>query len=162
MEDEDGKNGEGSMETCTLTYVKQIASGNMLYGSGNLSRGSVTTQRGGMGWEVGGRLTREGTCVYLWLIHVDVWQKHHHIVIILQLKNQEKKKRSSASVGEFWGLLVEFDMRTIAYGSTLVCTYQDFKLTFFGGDLACTIRFEFTVKIFLLSKCKPWLAFEAS
>ena len=43
MEDEDGKNGEGSMETCTLTYVKQIASGNMLYGSGNLSRGSVTT-----------------------------------------------------------------------------------------------------------------------
>ena len=24
---------------------------------------------------VGGRLKREGTCIYLWLIHVDVWQK---------------------------------------------------------------------------------------
>ena len=28
-----------------------------------------------MEWEVGGRFKREGTCVYLWLIHVDVWQK---------------------------------------------------------------------------------------
>ena len=38
-------------------------------------RSSVTTYRVGMGWEVGGRLRREGTYVYLWLIHVDVWQK---------------------------------------------------------------------------------------
>ena len=30
---------------------------------------------GGMGWEVGGRLKRERMCVYLWLTHVDVWQK---------------------------------------------------------------------------------------
>ena len=29
----------------------------------------------GMGWEVGMRFKREGTYVYLWLIHVDVWQK---------------------------------------------------------------------------------------
>ena len=28
------------------------------------------------GWDgVGGACKREGTCVYLWLIHVDVWQK---------------------------------------------------------------------------------------
>ena len=26
-------------------------------------------------WEVGGRFEREGTYVYLWLTHVDVWQK---------------------------------------------------------------------------------------
>ena len=26
------------------------------------------------GWEVGGRFKREGTYVYRWLIHVDVWQ----------------------------------------------------------------------------------------
>ena len=32
----------------------------------------MTTQRGGMAWEVGGRVKREGTYVYLWLIHVDV------------------------------------------------------------------------------------------
>ena len=28
-----------------------------------------------MGWEVGGSFKREGTYVYLWLIHVDEWQK---------------------------------------------------------------------------------------
>ena len=43
------------------------------------------------GWngvEVGGRLKREGTYVYLWLIHVDVWQKptQHSKAIILKLK----------------------------------------------------------------------------
>ena len=43
------------------------------------------------GWdgvEVGDRLKREGTYVYLWLIHVDVWQKptQHSKAIILQLK----------------------------------------------------------------------------
>ena len=37
---------------------------------------------GWSGWEVGGRLKREGTYVYLWLIHPDVWQRptQHNIV----------------------------------------------------------------------------------
>ena len=43
-----------------------------------------------MGWQAGRRLKREGTYVYLWPIHVDVWQKPtqycNYIVIILQLK----------------------------------------------------------------------------
>ena len=41
-----------------------------------------------MTWEVGGRLRREGAYVYLWLIHVDVWQKpaQYCKTIILQLK----------------------------------------------------------------------------
>ena len=45
-----------------------------------------------MGWEVGGRLKREGTYVNLWLIHVDVWQKptQYGKVIILQLKLKNK------------------------------------------------------------------------
>ena len=36
---------------------------------------------------MGGRLKREGTCVYLWLIHVVIWQKptQHCKAIILQL-----------------------------------------------------------------------------
>ena len=34
--------------------------------------GSVSTERGGMGREMGGRFKREGTYVYLWLIHVEV------------------------------------------------------------------------------------------
>ena len=46
--------------------------------SGNSNQGSVL--RGGMG--------REGTQIYLWLIHVDVWQKPTQCcrAIILQLK----------------------------------------------------------------------------
>ena len=49
----------------TLPYVKQIASGNLLYDSGNSNWVSVTTYRGGMGWEVGGRFKRDGTYVSL-------------------------------------------------------------------------------------------------
>ena len=41
-----------------------------------------------MGWEVGRRVKREGTYVYLWLIHVNVWQRptQNCKAIILQLK----------------------------------------------------------------------------
>ena len=50
-------------------------------------RGSVPTWRGGMWREMGGRFKMEGTYVYLWLIHVDVWQKptQYCKAIILQL-----------------------------------------------------------------------------
>ena len=43
---------------------------------------------------VGGRFKREWTYVYLWLIHVDIWQKPSQYckVIILQLKIKLKKK----------------------------------------------------------------------
>ena len=43
-----------------------------------------------MGWKEGGRFKKEGTYVYLWLIHVDVWQKptQYCKVIILQLKKR--------------------------------------------------------------------------
>ena len=34
--------------------------------------GYMTTKRGGMEWERGVKLKRQGTYVYLWLIHVDV------------------------------------------------------------------------------------------
>ena len=39
--------------------------------------------------EMGGRFKREGTYIYLWLIHVDVWQKPTQFckAFILQLKN---------------------------------------------------------------------------
>ena len=45
-------------------------------------------------WEMGGRLKKEGTYVYLWLIHVDVWRKatQHCKAIILQLKINKLKK----------------------------------------------------------------------
>ena len=43
---------------------------------------------------VGRRFKREGAYVYLWLIHVDVWQKptQYCIVIMLQLSISGKKK----------------------------------------------------------------------
>ena len=43
---------------------------------------------------VGGRFKREGTYVYLWLIHVDIWQKPTQFCkeIILQLKINKFKK----------------------------------------------------------------------
>ena len=61
----------------------------MLYDSGNPNRGSVIIQRGRMGREME-RGSREGDIVYLWLIHVDVWQKPTNFckAIILQLKNK--------------------------------------------------------------------------
>ena len=51
-----------------LPYVKQIANGNLLYGSENSNRGSVSTWRGGMGKQMGGRFKRERIYVYPWLI----------------------------------------------------------------------------------------------
>ena len=71
----------------TIT-CKQIASGNLPFDSGNSTWGSVTTSRNRMEWEVRGRLQREGTRVYLWLIHADVWQKpmQYCKAPILQLK----------------------------------------------------------------------------
>ena len=50
------------------------------------------------GEEKGGRFKREGACVYLWLIHTDVWQKLTQLCTAtsLQLKKinvKPKKKR---------------------------------------------------------------------
>ena len=55
----------------------------------------MTTWRGGMGWEKEGGFRREATCVYLWLIHVDVWQKPKQYckAIILQLKLKKKQRK---------------------------------------------------------------------
>ena len=50
-----------------------------------------------MGWDVGKNIKREGTDVYLWLIHGDVWQKptQYYKAIMLQLKiNKLKKKKT--------------------------------------------------------------------
>ena len=48
-----------------------------------------------MEWEMGGRSNGEGKYVYLWLIHVDVWQKPAQCckATILQLKINLKKKQ---------------------------------------------------------------------
>ena len=47
----------------------------------------------------GGRLKSEGTYAYLWLIHVDVWQKSTQYCKAITLRNKLKtKKRYGACV----------------------------------------------------------------
>ena len=66
-----------------------IANGNSLYNTGSSTQRSVTTNLKGWdgGW-VRGRFNREGTHVYLRLMHVVVWQKptEHCREAIFQLK----------------------------------------------------------------------------
>ena len=56
------------------------------------------------GWDgVGGgkEVQEEGTYVYLWLFHVDVWQKSNQFckVIILKLNKLKKKERNRFELG---------------------------------------------------------------
>ena len=73
-----------------------------------------------MGWEVGGSYNRERTCVYLWLILFDVWQKptQHCKAIILHLEINTflKKIRRPITLGAVLGgdLLMHSCMVTIA------------------------------------------------
>ena len=55
----------------------------------------------GLGWEVGGKFKKEGTYVYLWLTHVDVWQKpmRYCKAITPQLKTKKIKiKKNNGGV----------------------------------------------------------------
>ena len=79
-EGEGGIIWENSNETYTLPCAKQIASGSLLYDAGNpkLMLWDNLEEWDGAGGGGGGRgvwLEREGTCVYLMLVNVDVWQK---------------------------------------------------------------------------------------
>ena len=89
-EGEGGTKQESSMETYTLAYVKQMPVGMCSMTRGAQAR-ALRPPRG-----VGGGIKSKGTYGYLWLIHVDVWQKptQYWTSIILQLKiNKPKKKR---------------------------------------------------------------------
>ena len=93
------------METYTLPYLKQRASGNLFDDVGSSNQALCDNLRGGIGWKVGGRFQREGTYVYLWLIHADVWQKpiQYCKAIILQLKiNKFKKKYTNRASLVAW------------------------------------------------------------
>ena len=77
-----GTNGESSIETHTLPYIKQIASGNLLSdtGSSNLVLCDNLDGWDGVGaekevQEKGTKKQRKGSYIYLWLIPVDVCQK---------------------------------------------------------------------------------------
>ena len=74
-EGEGGMNWERNTETYTQSYVKQTASGKLLYKTGSSTWCSVTTSRSEMWTGEGGRLKKKGIYVQLQQIHVTVWQK---------------------------------------------------------------------------------------
>ena len=66
-----------------------MASGDLLYDTEGSNPGLCDNLEGWDGVGGGGRLKREGTYVYLWLINVSIWQKptQYYKAVILQVKN---------------------------------------------------------------------------
>ena len=93
-EGEGGLTWETSTELYTSPYVNCIASGNLLHEAEPKADAvwQPTGVRWSGRWEEG--FKRKGAYVYLWMIHVDVWQKplQYCNVIILQLKKIRKHK----------------------------------------------------------------------
>ena len=78
---EEGEGGtiwDNSIETYTLPYVKQTASGSLMCDPGNPEPVLCNNLEGRVGREVEAGLKREGTYIYLMPIHIEVWQKQSH------------------------------------------------------------------------------------
>ena len=75
----------------------------------------------GRGW--GGRIKREGTYVYLWLIHSVVWQKpiQHCKAIILQFKIKKKKKKKLTPTMHLALQVVKSNIKTVNTTGMHVC-----------------------------------------
>ena len=63
-----------------------------------------------MGWEVGWGFRKEGTCVYLWLIHTDVWQKSTQYckAIILEVEINRLKEYQNKEYKVSPGKMAEY------------------------------------------------------
>ena len=87
--EESEQNGESNMETYII-ICKTDSQWDSAAWLRELKQELYINLGGGMGREAGGRFKREGTDVYLWLIHANVSQKIKFCkAIILQLKNNE-------------------------------------------------------------------------
>ena len=78
-EGEGGMIWENVIETCIISYMKRIASPGSMHDIGCLGLMHWDDPEGWYGREVGGGF-RMGQCVYLWRIHVDVWQNQYNLV----------------------------------------------------------------------------------
>ena len=78
-EGEGGKIWENGIETCKISCMKQVASPGSMHDTGCLG---LVHWDDPEGWyrKGGWRRVQVGTCVYLWRIHVDVWQNQYNIV----------------------------------------------------------------------------------
>ena len=70
---------ENGIETCIISYKKQIASPGLMQDTGSLGLVHWDHPEGWDG-ERGGRGVQDGKRVYPWRIHVDVWQNQYNIV----------------------------------------------------------------------------------
>ena len=75
-EGKDGMIWDNGIETCIISYVKQITSSGSMHDTGCTGM----TQRDGMGREVGGGFRMGNVCIHPWQIHVDIWQNQYNIV----------------------------------------------------------------------------------
>ena len=75
-EGEGGMIWENGIETCVISYKKQIASPGLMQDTGRVHWDDPE------GWygEGGGGRSGWGSRVYPWQIHVDVWQNQYNIV----------------------------------------------------------------------------------
>ena len=79
-EGEGGMIWENGIETCIISYMKGIASPSSMHDTGCLGLVHWDDPKGWYG-EGGGRGVQDGgTRVYLWQMHVDVWQNQYNIV----------------------------------------------------------------------------------
>ena len=87
-EGEGGMIWENGIETCILSYVKQITSPGLMHETGCSGLVHWDDREGWDGEEGGRRDSGWGTHVNPWLTHVNVWQKplQYCKVISLQLK----------------------------------------------------------------------------
>ena len=87
-EGEGGMIWENGIEICIISYMKRVASPGSMQDTGCLG---LVHWDGPEGWygEGGGRREEGsvwGTRVYLWWIHVDIWQNQYNIVKLNKIK----------------------------------------------------------------------------
>ena len=76
-EGECGMIWENGIERCIISYVKRIASPNLIQDPWGWCTGMTWSD--GTGREVGRRFRMGNTCTP-WQIHVDIWQNQYNIV----------------------------------------------------------------------------------
>ena len=89
-EGEGGMIWENGIETCIISYMKRVASPGSIHDIGCLGLVHWDDPEGWYGEGEGGGF-RTGNTLYLWRIHVDIWQNQYNIV---KLKNKIKRKKN--------------------------------------------------------------------
>ena len=79
-EGEGGMIWENGIETCIIPYMKRITSPGSMDDTGCLGLVHWDDPEGGSRWGRWEGGSEWGTHVYLWWIHVDVWQNQYNIV----------------------------------------------------------------------------------